>query len=77
MILTRDFTAAFTVDGIIKDLDFALRMAGDNGVRLMLPALARQIFQEASSLGHGGEHMAAVILEMENIAGVKVGGVNS
>jgi 3-hydroxyisobutyrate dehydrogenase len=77
VILKRDFSAAFTVDGIIKDLDFALRMAGENGVRLLLPALARQIFQEASSLGHGGEHMAAVIHEMENIAGVKVGGVQS
>jgi len=74
-ILPRDFAAAFTVDGIIKDLDCALRMAGENGVRLLLPALARQIFQEASSLGHGGEHMAAVIRAMETIAGVEVRGM--
>jgi 3-hydroxyisobutyrate dehydrogenase len=73
-ILPRDFTAAFTVDGIIKDLDCALQMASENGVRLLIPALARQVYQEASSLGHGGEHLAAVIRAMETIAGVKVGG---
>ncbi|MBA3034750.1 MAG: NAD(P)-dependent oxidoreductase [Gammaproteobacteria bacterium] len=73
-ILPRDFTAAFTVDGIIKDLDCALQMAGENGVRLLLPALARQVYQEAASLGHGGEHLAAVIRAMETIAGIEVGG---
>lgn len=72
-ILPRNFAAAFTVDGIIKDLDCALQMAGENGVRLLLPAVARQIYQEASSLGHGGEHLAAVIRAMETIAGVIVG----
>lgn len=76
-ILPRDFTAAFTVDGIIKDLDCALQMAGENGVRLLLPALARQVYQEASSLGHGGEHLAAVIRAMETIAGVEVGAKSS
>ncbi|MCF8173692.1 MAG: NAD(P)-dependent oxidoreductase [Burkholderiaceae bacterium] len=73
-ILPRNFAASFTVDGIIKDLDCALQMAGENKVRLLLPALARQVFQEASSLGHGDEHMAAVIRAMETIAGVEVGG---
>ncbi|MCF8198156.1 MAG: NAD(P)-dependent oxidoreductase [Sulfuritalea sp.] len=72
-ILPRNFAASFTVDGIIKDLDCALRMAGENNVRLLLPALTRQVFQEASSLGHGDEHMAAVIRAMEAIAGVEVG----
>lgn len=72
-ILPRDFRAAFTVNGIIKDLDCALQMAGENGVRMLLPALARQVYQEASSLGHGDEHLAAVILAMEDIAGVEVG----
>jgi 2-hydroxy-3-oxopropionate reductase len=73
VILPRNFTAAFTIDGILKDLDCALRTAGENRVRLLLPALARQVYQEASSLGHGGEHLAAVILAMEKIAGVEVG----
>jgi 3-hydroxyisobutyrate dehydrogenase/2-hydroxy-3-oxopropionate reductase len=76
-ILPRNFAAAFTVDGIIKDLDCALRTADDNGVRLLLPALARQMYQEARALGHGGEHLAAVIRPMERIAGIEVGSANA
>ena len=72
-ILPRRFDAAFTVDGIIKDIDCALRMADDHGVRLLLPALARQMYQETRALGHGDKHVAAVILPMEGIAGVEVG----
>jgi 3-hydroxyisobutyrate dehydrogenase/2-hydroxy-3-oxopropionate reductase len=72
-ILPRDFSATFTVEGMIKDLECALRTARENGVRLMLPAVAQQIYQEARGLGHGGEHLAAVIQPMERIAGVEVG----
>jgi 3-hydroxyisobutyrate dehydrogenase len=71
-ILPRHFAAVFTVEGIIKDLECALRTARENGVRLLLPAVAQQIFQEACALGHGDKHMAAVILPMEKIAGVEV-----
>ncbi len=73
-ILPRNFAAAFTVEGIIKDLDCALQAAGENDVRLLLPAVARLMYQEARGLGHGGEHVAAVIRPMEKIAGVEVGG---
>ncbi len=72
-ILPRNFAAAFTVEGIIKDLDCALRAADDSGVRLLLPALARQMYQETRALGHGDKHVSAVILPMETIAGIEVG----
>lgn len=72
-ILPRNFAAAFTVEGIIKDLDCALHAADDSGVRLLLPALARQLYQEARALGHGDKHLSAVILPLEAIAGVEVG----
>jgi len=72
-ILPRDFSATFTVEGMIKDLECALRTARENGVRLLLPAVAQQVYQEARGLGHGGEHLAAVIQPMEMIAGVEVG----
>jgi len=72
-ILPRNFSAVFTVEGMIKDLECALRTAKDSGVRLMLPAVAQQIYQEARGLGHGGEHLAAVIQPMEKIAGIQVG----
>ena len=72
-ILPRDFTAVYTVEGMIKDLECTLRTAREHGVRLLLPAVAQQLYQEARGLGHGGKHLAAVILPMETIAGVEVG----
>lgn len=72
-ILPRNFDAAYTVDGMIKDLECALRTARENDVRLMLPALAQQVYVEARGLGLSDRHLAAVILPMEKIAGVEVG----
>ncbi|HOG17043.1 MAG: 2-(hydroxymethyl)glutarate dehydrogenase [Syntrophaceae bacterium PtaU1.Bin231] len=71
-ILPRNFAAVFTVEGMIKDLECALRTARENGVRLLLPAVAQQIYQEARGLGHGNEHLAAVVQPMEKIAGIEV-----
>lgn len=71
-ILPRNFAAVFTVDGMVKDLDCAIRAAEANGVRLRLPELARSIYREAQARGHGGEHLSAVILAMEEAAGVVV-----
>jgi len=72
-ILPRNFEAAYTVNGMIKDLECAIQTARDNGVRLLLPALAQQIYVEARGLGHSEQHLAAVIMPMEKIAGVEVG----
>jgi 3-hydroxyisobutyrate dehydrogenase len=72
-ILPRNFDAVYTVSGMIKDLECAIRTARENGVRLLLPALAQQIYVEAQGLGHGDHHLAAVIMPMEKIAGVEVG----
>ena len=72
-ILPRNFNAVYTVEGMIKDLECAIRTARESGVRLLLPTVAQQIYQEARGLGHGNQHLAAVILPMEAIAGVEVG----
>jgi len=72
-ILPRNFDAAYTINGMIKDLECAIRTARENGVRLLLPALAQQIYVEARGLGHSEQHLAAVIMPMEKIAGVEVG----
>jgi len=72
-ILPRNFDAVYTVNGMIKDLDCAIKTARDNGVRLLLPVLAQQIYVEARGLGHSEQHLAAVIMPMEKIAGVEVG----
>jgi 3-hydroxyisobutyrate dehydrogenase len=75
-ILPRNFDAVFTIDGMIKDLECAIQTARENNVRLVLPALTQQIYQEAKSLGHSNQHLASVIIPMEKIAGVVVSKIN-
>lgn len=70
--LPRNFEAAYSVEGIIKDLECAISAAKSYGVRLLLPTIAQQMYQEASGLGHGHKDVAAVVLPMEAIAGVEV-----
>lgn len=71
-ILPRKFDAAYAVEGIIKDLEAAIQTAKEYGVRLLLPTIAQQMYQEARGLGHGQKDVAAVVLPMEAIAGVEV-----
>jgi len=58
---------------MIKDLECVMATAKAAGVRLLLPTLAQQCYIEAAGLGHGQKDLAAVILPMEAIAGVRVG----
>jgi 3-hydroxyisobutyrate dehydrogenase-like beta-hydroxyacid dehydrogenase len=72
-ILPRKFEpAGYPVEGIIKDLECAIQTAKAQGVRLLLPTIAQQLYQEARGLGHGQEDVSAVVLAMEAIAGVEV-----
>jgi 3-hydroxyisobutyrate dehydrogenase-like beta-hydroxyacid dehydrogenase len=71
-ILPGRFEPAFYLDGAHKDLECAISTAKALGVRLLLPTLAQQCYQEARGLGHGREDMSAVIRPMEHIAGVEV-----
>ena len=71
--LQRDFRAAATIETIMKDLNGALDLAREQGVRLLLPNVAMQCFIEAAEMGHAQSDIASVILPMEEIAGVKVG----
>ncbi len=71
-ILPRKFEAAYSVEGIIKDLESAIQAAKSCGVRLLLPTIAQQMYQETCGLGHGQKDVAAVVLPMEAIARVEV-----
>jgi len=71
--LNRNFDAASNVTTVMKDLDCALVTARRLGVRLLLPAVALQCYVDAAGRGHSDDDIAAVILPMEDIAGVKVG----
>ncbi len=41
-------------------------------MRLLLPTIAQQLYQEARGLGHAQKDVFAVVLPMEAIAGVEV-----
>ncbi|MFQ5993924.1 MAG: NAD(P)-dependent oxidoreductase [Acidiferrobacterales bacterium] len=71
-ILPGRFDAAFAMDGIYKDLECAIKTGKALGVRLLLPTVAQQCYEEARALGHAQEDVAAVIRPMERIAGVEV-----
>lgn len=70
--LPGNFEPAFAMEGIIKDLECAIRTGKALGVRLMLPNVAQQLYVEAAALGHAQQDVAAVIRPMEAIAGVTV-----
>jgi 3-hydroxyisobutyrate dehydrogenase-like beta-hydroxyacid dehydrogenase len=71
--LKRNFAPHSTVVSATKDLESVIATAKALGVRTLLPVIAQQCYLEATGLGHGGKDISAVILAMEEIAGVKVG----
>ena len=71
--LPRDFAAAASMDTIAKDLQGALDLAAAEGIRLALGETAMTLFAEAAARGHARDDIAAVILPMEEAAGVRVG----
>ncbi len=72
-VLPRKFEADSTIESIIKDLEAAITTGKSLGVRLLLANIAQQCFVEAAGLGHGQKDISAVILPMEEVAGVQVG----
>jgi 3-hydroxyisobutyrate dehydrogenase-like beta-hydroxyacid dehydrogenase len=72
MILKGNFEAMFSVDLLHKDLHLGVEVGKDNRVRLLLGALAVQIFEEAREAGFGEEDIAAVIRPLEKLTGVEV-----
>jgi 3-hydroxyisobutyrate dehydrogenase len=72
LILKGDFTNMFSVDLLHKDLGLGVDVGKENRVRLLLGALALQVFEEARDLDFGGEDIAAVIRPLERLAGVEV-----
>jgi 3-hydroxyisobutyrate dehydrogenase len=72
LIFKGNFEAMFSVDLLHKDLTLGVEVGKENRVRLLLGALAVQIFEEARALGHGAEDIAAVIRPLERLAGVEV-----
>lgn len=72
LILKGSFEAMFSVDLLHKDLGLGVEVGKDNRVRLLLSALAVQVFEEARDMGFGSEDIAAVIKPLERLAGAEV-----
>ena len=73
-VIGRDFEGGFTVNMLCKDLDLALQMGKDSHVVLMLPALVRQMYEQAKIAGFAENNVTATILPMERLHGIDEGG---
>lgn len=72
--LPRNFKAAATIDTVIKDLGCGLALGRALGVDLALGAAAMRRLETARDAGHADKDIAAVILPIEQAAGVTVEG---
>lgn len=75
LFLKRNFKPGTPVGLLGKDLGLIGELGQELGVRLLLGRLAEQIFGEAKALGLGEEDMAALVIPLEKLAGVQVGGL--
>lgn len=72
MVLRREFTPAFSVKWMHKDIGLMLEAANELKVPVPLTALTREMFQAAIAKGHGEEDICATIKVLEELAGVVV-----
>ncbi len=72
-MLTHDFTPSFRVDLHHKDLGIVLDSARDAGVPLPLGAVVAQLMAAARAQGHGDLDHSALLLVLEQLAGIKQG----
>jgi 3-hydroxyisobutyrate dehydrogenase len=70
-ILDGNFEAGFAVNMLCKDLDLALQMGKGLHTPLFLPALARQMYEQARATDLGEKDVAAVILPMQQLHGIE------
>jgi 3-hydroxyisobutyrate dehydrogenase len=69
-MVCRDFTCRGELNILIKDLGYILDLGRSVKTPLFLGAVAREIFQVASSLGWGKEDDSAVVKVIEKMAGI-------
>ena len=72
LIMKGKFDAMFSVDLLHKDIALGVEVGKDTRVRLLMSALALQIFEEAREAGFGEQDIAAVIRPLEQLAGAQV-----
>ncbi len=60
-MIGQNFSPAFTVDGVRKDVALMTEQAGRDGVSPALLEAMAAVFARASDRGHGADDMAAVV----------------
>jgi 3-hydroxyisobutyrate dehydrogenase-like beta-hydroxyacid dehydrogenase len=71
-VLSRNFTANFSVKWMHKDIGLMLDSGKELDVPLYLTALTRQLFQSAISAGYGDEDICSTIKVLEDLVGTKI-----
>lgn len=71
-VLRGDISQGGSVDVLCKDLDLALELAREQDVPLVAGALCRQLFGQLQALGHGADDYTALLLPLEQTAGIQV-----
>ncbi len=71
-VFKRDFSPAFSVDLLAKDLGLTSDLCRSLGVRNNVGLLAESFMREAQAQGNGGLDITAAVLTLENLAGVEV-----
>ncbi len=66
----RDFTATFSVEQMMKDLDLFLQSGREVHAPLPFAALVRQLFASAEAQGDGAQDFFATVRTMERMAGL-------
>jgi 3-hydroxyisobutyrate dehydrogenase len=72
MLVRRDFTPAFAVSQMMKDIDLALDSAKVDHVPMALTALVRQQYGAAHAQGHGARDFFMLLEQCERAAGLSV-----
>ncbi|MHB0869261.1 MAG: NAD(P)-dependent oxidoreductase [Chloroflexota bacterium] len=72
MVLARQFGSATDVGILSKDLGLITRLGKELSTRLLMGAVAEQVFDEGVGLGLANHDMASLVEPLERIAGVEV-----
>ncbi|GBD16014.1 2-hydroxy-3-oxopropionate reductase [bacterium HR26] len=74
LVMERQFQPGTPVNLILKDLGLIHEVGKELDTRLLLGALAQEVFKEARAAGFGDEDMVALFKPVERLAGVEVRG---
>jgi 3-hydroxyisobutyrate dehydrogenase-like beta-hydroxyacid dehydrogenase len=73
LVFVRDFSPAFSVKWLEKDMQLMLESAAELNVPAPLTALSRQLYRAAIAKGFGEEDICGSIRVLEDITGCEVG----